>query len=216
LLRRVLPEQKGYVVDLDHKASEDLAKMAVWSEKSLRYARERSQRKLAWLLRAVKIDVEFEGALHVLPPGEHLGPARSGYREEPMYNNDRKTDTADDVRKREREQEKVKARVAAWEQFMETERRELRLRQDGQLGKLLGEPQPGEPPAALERLADEDRRQAQDGLVALMSMGKMSYKHLDELSPKDMPARAAANRLRATWLKERRDGWPARGPSGRA
>jgi hypothetical protein len=31
-----------------------------------------------------------------------------------------------------------------------------------------------------------------------------------------MPARVAANRLRATWLKERRDGWLARGAGGRA
>ena len=215
-MRRIPPERKGYAVDLDHKASEDLAKMAVWSEKSLRYAREHGQRKLVWLLGSVKTDLEFEGALHALPPGEHLVPARDGYREEPAHNNDRRTGTADDVRKREREQEKVQARVAAWELFMETERRELRLRQDGQLGRLLGEPQPGEQPAALERLADEDRRQAQDGLVALMSMGKVSYKHLDELSPKDMPARVAANRLRTTWLKERRDGWLARGPGGRA
>jgi hypothetical protein len=209
-LRRVPLERKGYAVDLDHKASEDLAKMAVWSEKSLRHAREHGQRKLVWL-GAVKTELEFEGALHALPPGEHLVPARSAYREEPAHNNDRRAGTADDVRKREREQEKVEARVAAWELFMETERRELRLRQDGQLGRLLGEPQPGEPPAALERLADEDRRQAQDGLVALMSMGKVSYKHLDELSPKDMPARVAANRLRTTWLKERRDGWLGRG-----
>jgi hypothetical protein len=216
LLRRVLPERKGCAVYLDHKASEDLAKVAVWSEKSLRYARERNQRKLVLLLGAVKTDLEFEGALHALPPGEHLVPARGGYQEEPTDNNDRGTGTADDVRKREPEQEKVRARVAAWELFMETERQELRLRQDGQLGRLLGEPQPGEPPAALERLAAEDRRQAQDGLVALMSMGKVSYKHLDELSPKDMPARVAANRLRTTWLKERRDGWLARGPGGSA
>ena len=210
----VPPERKGCAVDLGHKGSEDLAKMAVWSEKSLRYARERSQPKLAWLLRAVKADLELEGALGALPPGEHLGPARGGYREEPTH--DRKTDTADELRKREREQEKVQARVAAWELFMETERRELRLRQDGELGRLLGEPQPGEAPAALERLAEEDRRQAQDGLVALMSMGKVCYKHLDELSPEDMPARAAANRLRTTWLKERRDGWLASGFGGRA
>ena len=214
MLRRALPERKGYAVDLDHKASEDLAKLAVWSEKSLRHAREHGQRKLVWLLGAVKADVEFEGALHALLPGQHLGPARGGYLEKPTRNNDRKTDSADDVRKREREQEKVRARVAAWELFMETERRELRLRQDGQLGKLLGEPQPGEPPAALQQLANEDRRQAQDGLVALMSMGKVSYKHLDELSPKDMPARTAANRLRTTWLKERRDGWLGPGPGG--
>jgi hypothetical protein len=40
-----------------------------------------------------------------------------------------------------------------------------------------------------------------------MSMGKVFYKHLSELSPKDMPVRAAANRLRTRWLKERRDVW---------
>jgi hypothetical protein len=37
------------------------------------------------------------------------------------------------------------------------------------------------------------------------------YKPLEELSPKDMPARVAANRLRTKWLKERRDGWLGRG-----
>ncbi len=46
MLRRVPLERKGYAVDLDHKASEDLAKMAVWSEKSLRHAREHAQHKL--------------------------------------------------------------------------------------------------------------------------------------------------------------------------
>jgi hypothetical protein len=91
----------------------------------------------------------------------------------------------------------------------------LEKRKAGQLANSLGEALPGEPSAALERLADEDRRQAEVGLVALMSMGKVSYKHLDELSPKDMPARIAANRLRMTWLKERRDGWLARSSSGR-
>ena len=40
-----------------------------------------------------------------------------------------------------------------------------------------------------------------------MSMGKIFYKRLSELSPNDMPARAAANRLRTTWLRERRDVW---------
>ncbi len=214
---RVAPERKGCVVDLDHKAAEDLVGTADWTEDSLRYARERGRPKLAWLLGAVKADVEFEGALLAASSGERPGPVRVSARpEEAARNNARRTDTVDDVRRREREEEKVRARVAAWKLFMETERRELRLRQDGQLGRLLGEPQPGEPPAALERLADEDRRQAQDGLVALMSMGKVTYKHLDELFPKDMPARAAANRLRTTWLKERRDGWLARGPGGRA
>jgi hypothetical protein len=118
-------------------------------------------------------------------------------------------------RKQERERVQALRRDALWERFMREELRELEKRKGGQLAELLGEALPGEPSAALERLAREDRRQAQDGLVALMSMGKMSYKHLDELSPKDMPARAAANRLRTTWLKERRDGWLARGLGGR-
>ena len=129
MLRRVPPAWKGYAVDLDYKASKDLAKMAVWSEKSLRHAREHGQRKLVWLLRAVKADVEFEGALHALLPGEHLGSARGGYWGELTHNNYRKPDTADDVRKREQDQEKARARVVAWELFMETERRDLRLRQ---------------------------------------------------------------------------------------
>ena len=44
-------------------------------------------------------------------------------------------------------------------------------------------------------------------VVALMSGGKTSYKHIADLEPDDMPARIAANRLRTTWLKERRDEW---------
>jgi hypothetical protein len=103
--------------------------------------------------------------------------------------------------------------AVAWERFTQEELRELELRKEGQLAKLLGEPLPGEPSAALERLASEDRRRAEEGLVALMSSGKMSYKHIEELSPEDIPARIAANRLRTTWLKEWRDGWLGRGES---
>jgi hypothetical protein len=83
----------------------------------------------------------------------------------------------------------------------------LELRKDGQLAELLGDPLPGEPPEALRRLASEDRRQAEQGLVALTSNGKVFYKRVDELSPEDMPARGAAKRLRTTWLKERSDRW---------
>jgi hypothetical protein len=119
-------------------------------------------------------------------------------------------------RKREQFEERQRAQeAAAWELFMREELRELEKRKAGQLAELLGEALPGEPSAALRRLADEDTRQAQAGLVALMSMGKVSYKPLEELSPKDMPARVAANRLRTTWLKERRDGWLARSSSRR-
>jgi hypothetical protein len=110
-------------------------------------------------------------------------------------------------RSRAREEKRTKARLAAWESFMQAELRDLELRKDGQLARLLGEALPGEPPAALQRLASEDRRQAEEGLVALMSNGKVSYKHVEGLTEEDMPARVAAKRLRTTWLKERQDGW---------
>jgi hypothetical protein len=90
---------------------------------------------------------------------------------------------------------------------MSQERRELELRKDGQLAGLLGEALAGEPPAALRRLAREHQRQAEEGLVALTSNGKMFYKLVDELTEGDKAARIASDRLREVWLKERRDGW---------
>jgi hypothetical protein len=146
--------------------------------------------------------------------GEQLGELREGTpRDEQTerWREDLVRQSAEE-RRRERAEEKSRAQqAAAWERFMQEELRELELRKGGQLAKLLAQALPGEPPAALERLALEDQRQAEEGLVALMSGGKVSYKHLDELSEKDMPARIAANRLRTTWLKERQDGWLGRG-----
>ncbi len=112
------------------------------------------------------------------------------------------------ARKREQDEKRKQVEQAAvWDQFTQAERRELELRKDGQLARLLGEPLEGELPATLQRLASEDRRQAERGLVALMSGGKTLYKDIADLCPEDMPARIAANRLRTTWLKERRDRW---------
>ena len=110
-------------------------------------------------------------------------------------------------RRRLREEERGRARKAAWESFMRRERRELELRKEGQLAALLGEALAGETPAALRRLAREDQRQAEEGLVALTSNGKTYYKLVEELTEGDMAARIAADRLREAWLKERRDGW---------
>ena len=110
-------------------------------------------------------------------------------------------------RRRLQEEERIRARKAAWESFMRKEWRELELRKDGQLAELLGEALAGESPAALRRLAREDQRQAEEGLVALTSNGKMYYKLLEELTEGDMGARIAAARLRETWLKERQDRW---------
>src|SRR5215212_8829033 len=110
-------------------------------------------------------------------------------------------------RRRLKEEERNRARKAAWESFMRRERRELELRKEGQLAGLLGEALAGEPPAALRRLAREDQRQAEEELVALTRSGKMYYKLLEDLEEGDMGARIAAARLREAWLKERRDGW---------
>jgi hypothetical protein len=110
-------------------------------------------------------------------------------------------------RRRLKEEERIRARKAAWESFMRRERRELELRKEGQLAGLLGEALAGETPAALRRLAREDQRQAEEGLVALTSNGKMFYKLVEDLTEGDMGARIAADRLREAWLKERRDGW---------
>ncbi len=111
-----------------------------------------------------------------------------------------------------KQDEARRAKLAAWEAFVRTAHEDLELRRNGQLAGLLGEPQPGESPAALQRLAAADQRQAEEELVTLMSGGKTFYKHIRELSEEDMPARSAAERLRTTWLKERRDGWL--GPGG--
>ena len=58
---------------------------------------------------------------------------------------------------------------------MRSEQRELELRKRGQLAELLGEALAGEPSAALRLLASEDQRQAEEGLVALTSNGKVYY-----------------------------------------
>lgn len=116
---------------------------------------------------------------------------------------------AEELRRTQRQERDRAQREADWERFMRTELQELELRKDGQLGRLLGDPLPGESPAALRRLSAEDQRQAERGLVAVMRNGEVSYKNVGELAEGDMPARVAANRLRTTWLKERRDGWLA-------
>ena len=106
---------------------------------------------------------------------------------------------------RKRAEGRMQARLATWKEFMQEERRELELRKNGQLAKMLGEPLPGEPPALVLQLASEDRNQAEEGLVALMSDGEVFYKHLEDLSLGDVPARIAATSSRTAWLKERQE-----------
>lgn len=144
--------------------------------------------------------------------GQRLGELRDGPNSEERADHWQEAlapKRAEERRRAQRQERDRAQREADWERFMRRELQELELRKDGQLGRLLGEPLPGESAAALRRLTDEDRRQAQQGLVAVMRDGELSYKHVEELAEGDMPARVAANRLRTAWLKERRDGWLA-------
>ena len=179
-----------------------------------RQARVRAERSGVALKEALKTVLETEA-------GRQLVELRDGpYRDEraqqwqedlPHKRYEERRRARQEERQRARQQECRDAQLAAFKSFMQAELRELELRKDGQLARLLGEPLPGEAPAALQRLASEDRRQAEEGLVGLMSNGKVSYKHIEGLCEKDVPARIAAHSLRTTWLKDRGDGWLGRG-----
>ena len=170
--------------------------------------------------RAKRTGESLEGALRAVlqtEAGRRLGQLRDGvHRDEradqwqpslPEERAEERRQARLQERGRLREEERSRARKAAWESFMRRERREVELRKDGQLARLLGEALAGETPAALRRLAREDQRQAEEGLVALTSNGKTYYKLVEELTEGDMAARTAADRLREAWLKERRDEW---------
>jgi len=91
-----------------------------------------------------------------------------------------------------------------WERFLRTERRMLEARKNGHLAKALALRLPGESQEELDRMASEDRRRAQRGLVGLVSENeKLSYKQIEELSPDDRVARIRAELVRIEWLMER-------------
>ena len=191
-----------------------VADMAI--EVLARQARTRAERTGEAFEEALKAVLETEAGrqLEELRDGPHRDKRAKRWQKDlaPKRAEERRRGRQEE-RSRARQEERNRARRAAWKSFMQAELEELELRKDGQLARLLGEPLPGESSAALQRLASEDRRQAEEGLVALMSNGKVFYKHIEELSEEDKPAREAANRLRMTWLKERLDGWLACGES---
>ena len=55
----------------------------------------------------------------------------------------------------------------------------------------------------LDRIAAEDQRLAQEGIVKLKMGERVYYKHIDELTREDRTARLAAEREEVAWLKER-------------
>jgi hypothetical protein len=99
----------------------------------------------------------------------------------------------------------VRARMeSSWERFLRTERRVLQARRNGQMAKALAWRLPGESHEELDRMASEDRRRAEKGLVELISEdGELSYKHIEELSPEDRIDRIRAELARIEWLLER-------------
>jgi len=94
----------------------------------------------------------------------------------------------------------------SWERFLRTERRMLRARRGGQMARALLWRLPGESRAVLDRIASEDRRRAEEGLVELRSEGgEFSCKHIEELSPEDRMDRIRAELARIEWLLERHE-----------
>ena len=58
----------------------------------------------------------------------------------------------------------------AWEHYLQAERKELRLRREGLLARLLGAPLPDESMAELALVTAEDRLKAEAGLVELRDL----------------------------------------------
>jgi DNA-binding CsgD family transcriptional regulator len=93
---------------------------------------------------------------------------------------------------------------SAWERYLIAEQRALVARAEGILGRSLIEASPGESQEELDRVAEEDRRLAREGLVELMDEeGETYHKHIDELEPWDVADRVRAQTARAAWLASR-------------
>jgi hypothetical protein len=166
---------------------------------------ERTGEPFAEVLEAV-LHTEAGRRLKELSEGPHRCESAHQWQEDlPRKRAKERRQTRRQERRQAQQQEHSQARLVAWEAFMQTELRELELRKNGQLTEMLGEPLPGESTAMVLRLGSEDRRQAEEGLVALMHDGEVFYKHLEDLSEWEMPARIAATRLRTAWLKERQE-----------
>jgi hypothetical protein len=91
----------------------------------------------------------------------------------------------------------------SWEGFMEMERLQLRERREGKLHRALRLTLLGETVEQLDRIGEHDRRMAEQGLVPIKEGSRISYKHIDDLSPLDMSFRTAAERVEVGWLRER-------------
>jgi hypothetical protein len=91
----------------------------------------------------------------------------------------------------------------SWEGFMQMERRRLRERREGRLHRALRVALLGETVEQLDRIGEHDRLRAEQGLVPIKEGGRISYKHIDDLSPLDMRFVTAAERVEVGWIRER-------------
>ena|SRR5918993_1386797 len=93
-----------------------------------------------------------------------------------------------------------------WQEFMRMERKRLDERRQGKLRDALGEALSGETVELLDRLGEEDRIRACQGLVAVVREdGRASYRHIDALGRDEMEDRLAAEWLEEGWLKQREE-----------
>ena len=98
---------------------------------------------------------------------------------------------------------KPKPEHDTFDEFMEMERARLQEHASGKMARALGHALPGESHEELERIALEDQRLAQEGMVKLKIGETISYKHIDELTREDRQARIAAEREEIEWLMNR-------------
>jgi hypothetical protein len=97
----------------------------------------------------------------------------------------------------------------AWQSYIAAERRELQMRREGHLARILGPALPEESPEELKRLAEEDWLRAEEGLVDLMDeSGQITHKHIDDLAPEDQQARTRGEGARIEWIVERQGRLP--------
>jgi hypothetical protein len=86
---------------------------------------------------------------------------------------------------------------------MEMERQRLQQHASGKMADALRHALPGESQEELDRIALEDQRLAQSGMVRLKTDEEFHYKHLEAMDREDRAARIAAESETVAWLKER-------------
>jgi len=96
---------------------------------------------------------------------------------------------------------------------MDTERAQLQQRASGKMARALGRPVPGETQEEIDRIAEDDRLKAQQGLVRPMREdGKEYFLRVEGLTSENRPDRIRAERTTVAWLKERLERLPGPRP----